>query len=173
MTYRNAINKALRDLMAEDGRVILIGQSIRDPYGGACKVTRGLTKHFDGRIFDSPICEDAMIGWAIGLSLQGYVPIVEIMFADFLPLCMNQIFNVGKVIHQYHQPVKVVIRTMINGDKMYGPTHSQSMEYLLGTPQDVVRGPDVAGIYRRAVEDKDHPVNIIVENKQMYDKEVE
>lgn len=170
MTYRAEINKALRDLLADD-KVILLGQSIRDPYGGACKVTRGLSTAFDSQVLDMPICEAATIGIAVGLAMNGYKPVVEIMFADFMTLCVDQLFNTAHVIDSFHQHIKIVIRTMTGADLSYGPTHSRGMLWLLrALPARVERitlQTDIAGSYRRAFTDE-YPVVILLEDKSLY-----
>ena len=92
-TVRAAINAALDTLLTDDARVILLGEDLHDPYGGAFKVTAGLSQRHSGRVVSTPISEAALTGAAIGLSLAGRRPIVEVMFADFLTLCADQIYN--------------------------------------------------------------------------------
>jgi acetoin:2,6-dichlorophenolindophenol oxidoreductase subunit beta len=75
---------ALRAALNEDDRVILLGEDLVDPYGGAFKVTRGLSTDFPGRVRSTPISEGAIAGLSAGLALSGYRPIAEIMFGDFL-----------------------------------------------------------------------------------------
>lgn len=169
MSSRSNINKALRRLLTEDNRIRLIGQNIRDPYGGTCKVTRGLSTKFGDRVIDTPIAEAGMIGMATGMSLGGLIPIVEIMFIDFLTLCVDQIYNIALKVHK-HKPIKVIIRTMYNADQMYGPTHSQPMLWLQIPGVNTVRlrqGDDVYAIYKQSIQD-DYGVHIIVEDKRLY-----
>ena len=71
--------------------MILLGEDLHDPYGGAFKVTAGLSTDFEGRVISTPISEAAVVGASIGLALAGYRPIAEIMFADFVTLAMDQI----------------------------------------------------------------------------------
>ena len=90
---RLQLNSALEELLREDTRVVLLGEDLHDPYGGAFKVTANLSTRFPGRVISTPISEAAIVGAGIGLALHGYLPIVEVMFADFLTLSMDQIFN--------------------------------------------------------------------------------
>jgi len=173
MTLRAAINKGLLTVMEDDERVVLIGQSIRDPFGGACKVTRGLTKRFDSRVIDLPISEDATIGMSIGMATAGAVPVVEVMFSDFMTLAVNQIWNVADKI-EMQSPV--VIRTLFNAGEAYGPTHSQDMYALLrilpsASVQYVNPAKSVSAQYRELILGDGAKVRIMVEDKQAYDKE--
>lgn len=130
---RTAVNQALRTLLASTPEVLLIGEDLHEPYGGAFKVTAGLSDTFAGRVISTPISEAGITGAAIGLAMAGKRPIVEIMFADFVTLCMDQLYN-----HAVKFPgmfpdsaVPMVLRTPCGGRRGYGPTHSQSMENLL------------------------------------------
>ncbi len=130
---RGAINAALRALLTLDARTILLGEDLHDPYGGAFKVTAGLSEAFGSRVVSTPISEAGVVGAGIGLALAGQRPIVEIMFADFMTLCMDQLYN-----HAVKFPgmfpecsVPLVVRTPCGGRRGYGPTHSQSLENLL------------------------------------------
>lgn len=129
---RVAINQALRTLLADDERVLVIGEDLHEPYGGAFKVTAGLSSEFDGRVISTPISEAGITGAGIGLAMDGERPVIEIMFADFLTLCMDQLYN-----HAVKFPgmfadsqVPLVIRTPAGGRRGYGPTHSQNPENL-------------------------------------------
>lgn len=173
MTYRQAIHDALGDLLEKHPEVILLGQSIRDPFGGCCKVTRSLTTQFPDRIIDTPICEAAMVGTAIGLSMQGFIPIIEIMFSNFLTLCTDQFENVTKIIHEHHQPIKIIVRTIYNAPKEYGPTHSG--EYR---PNGTIArfypdlGVDFKWLYGYFLTTQAPSLIIIYEDKQLYDKQM-
>jgi 2-oxoisovalerate dehydrogenase E1 component len=131
-TVRQSLNTALRHLLETDARAILIGEDLHDPYGGAFKVTQGLSTDFPGRVISTPISEAGITGASIGLSLDGYLPVMEVMFADFLSLCMDQLFNHAVKFPGMFQDVAVplVIRTPCGGRRGYGPTHSQSPENL-------------------------------------------
>ncbi len=129
---RGAINAALRDLLITDEKVIVLGEDLHEPYGGAFKVTAGLSAEFAGRVISTPISEAGITGAGIGLALAGKRPIVEIMFADFLSLCMDQIYNHAVKFPGMFPEVEVslVLRTPCGGRRGYGPTHSQSPENL-------------------------------------------
>lgn len=134
---RSSINASLRHLLAEQSDVILLGEDLHDPYGGAFKVTAGLSTEFPGRVVSTPISEAGVVGAAIGMALHGYRPIVEVMFADFLTLALDQIFNHAVKFPGMFEEARVplVIRTPSGGRRGYGPTHSQSPENLLsGVP---------------------------------------
>lgn len=130
---RLAINAGLRTLLGQRAKTVLLGEDLHDPYGGAFKVTAGLSESFPGRVISTPISEAGVTGAGIGLALAGLRPIVEIMFADFVTLCMDQLYN-----HAVKFPgmfpnctVPLIVRTPCGGRRGYGPTHSQSMENLL------------------------------------------
>lgn len=129
---RGAINAALRDLIGADDNVIVLGEDLHEPYGGAFKVTAGLSDDFAGRVISTPISEAGITGAGIGLALAGKRPIVEIMFADFLSLCMDQIYNHAVKFPGMFPEIEVplVVRTPCGGRRGYGPTHSQSPENL-------------------------------------------
>jgi 2-oxoisovalerate dehydrogenase E1 component len=132
-TVRAQLNSALATLLAEDDRTLLLGEDLHDPYGGAFKVTEKLSDRYPDRVISTPISEAGITGAAIGLALAGLRPIQEIMFADFLSLCVDQIYN-----HAVKFPgmfdgltVPMVIRTPCGGRRGYGPTHSQSPENIM------------------------------------------
>ena len=93
MIFVRALNEALHRVMSEDERVVILGEDIADPYGGAFKVSRGLTTAFPDRVQTTPVSEQAIAGLSAGLALGGYRPIAEVMFGDFLSLCFDQILN--------------------------------------------------------------------------------
>lgn len=108
-----------------------IGEDIEDPYGGAFKVTKGLSTLFPEMVKNTPISEAGLIGVAIGMSLMGTPSFAEIMFGDFLTHAMDQLIsNASKFRHMYalQTSVPVRIRTPMGGKRGYGPTHSQSLE---------------------------------------------
>ena len=130
---RQAINRALGSLLEHDSRVVLLGEDLHEPYGGAFKVTAGLSTAFADRVISTPISEAGITGAGIGLAMHGARPIVEIMFADFLTLCMDQIYNHAVKFPGMFPDVTVplVIRTPVGGRRGYGPTHSQNPENLM------------------------------------------
>jgi len=98
ITYLEAIRLAQHKALADDPRVFLYGQDI-GTFGGAFKATKSLAKEFPGRVLDSPISEDAMVGLAIGAAVEGMRPIVEMQFADFSTCGFNQIVNQAATLH--------------------------------------------------------------------------
>jgi 2-oxoisovalerate dehydrogenase E1 component len=173
-TQLDAINRALRDWLADDPRVLLMGEDIRAPYGGAFKVTRGLSDQFPDRIFNTPISEAAIVGVGNGLALSGWRPIVEIMFGDFLSLCFDQLVNhAAKFAGMYNDQVRapIIVRTPMGGGRGYGPTHSQNLEkHFVGTPGlnvIVLHGRAAIGGMYSALRGFDGPM-LIIENKLLY-----
>jgi 2-oxoisovalerate dehydrogenase E1 component len=132
-SVRVAINAALRDLLGHCDGVLLLGEDLHDPYGGAFKVTAGLSTDFPSRVISTPISEAGITGAGIGLAMAGRLPIVEIMFADFLSLCMDQIYNHAVKFPGMFEDCEVplVVRAPCGGRRGYGPTHSQSPENIL------------------------------------------
>jgi acetoin:2,6-dichlorophenolindophenol oxidoreductase subunit beta len=178
MIYARALGQALHNALDEDERVVVLGEDIADPYGGAFKVTRGLTTAFPDRVRSTPISEGAIAGVAAGLALAGYRPIAEVMFGDFLALCFDQILNhISKYEAMYdgNASCPVVIRMPSGGGRGYGPTHSQSIEkHVLGIPHLRVVGSsllhDPDEVLRHLLAD-DAPA-IHVEHKLLYPLEM-
>jgi len=125
------INDFFKSQIKRNKKILLIGEDILDPYGGAFKATKGLTDLYKENIISTPISEAAIVGMGIGLSLIGFKPFVEIMFGDFLSYSFDQIIsNASKFYHMYNKQVSVplVVRAPMGGRRGYGPTHSQSIE---------------------------------------------
>lgn len=137
-TVLESLNSALHLAFAENKNVYLLGEDVLDPYGGAFKVTRGLSTKFPDRVLTTPISEAGFVGVAAGMALRGLRPVVEIMFGDFTSLIADQIINhITKFRWMYNEQVSLpmVIRTPMGGRRGYGPTHSQTLEKLyLGVP---------------------------------------
>jgi pyruvate/2-oxoglutarate/acetoin dehydrogenase E1 component len=173
MIYARALGEALRTCLRDDPRVLLLGEDIADPYGGAFKVTRGLTTEFPDRVRSTPISEAAITGLAAGLALSGYRPIVEIMFGDFLSLTFDQLVNhVTKYGAMYDDvSCPVVVRTPSGGGRGYGPTHSQSLEkHFLGMPHLRIVAASLfhdPGPLLRSLLQQPDPV-LFVEHKLLY-----
>jgi 2-oxoisovalerate dehydrogenase E1 component len=171
----NRIHESLASHMASDPRIILLGEDIEGPYGGAFKVTRSLSAQFPGRVRNTPISEAALVGLGNGLALRGWRPVCEIMFGDFLALAADQIINhAAKFASMYNDKVSVplIIRTPMGGKRGYGPTHSQSLEkHFLGLPGTQVLAIhhrfDPARVYDVLLSTVDRP-SIVIENKLLY-----
>lgn len=172
--YIWAINEALREEMERDEKVFLIGEDIGTS-GGAFGASRGLYEKFGAeRVVETPISEAAIVGLAGGAAACGLRPIVEIMFMDFLTICMDGIVNqIAKLRYmsgsQYTVPV--VIRAPAGAGLNAGPQHSQSLEaWFAHVPGLKVVMPstpyDAKGLLKSAVRD-DNPV-IVVENKTLH-----
>ncbi len=168
------LNEALHSIFAAREDVLLLGEDVLDPYGGAFKVTQGLSDAYPERVLTTPISEASLFGVAAGMALRGQRPILEIMFGDFVTLGFDQVVNgISKFAAMYDGQVTVplVVRTPMGGRRGYGPTHSQSLEkLLLGVPNVCVVAAsechDLSSLLRAAVEDE-RPV-FFIENKLMY-----
>jgi pyruvate/2-oxoglutarate/acetoin dehydrogenase E1 component len=174
MTYRGALNMALREEMERDPEVFLIGEEI-GVYDGAYKVTQGLLKQFGPRrVVDTPICEAGFTGVAIGAAMLGLRPVVEMMTFNFAILALDQIVNSAAKISymsggQFHIPI--VIRGPGGPAHQLAAQHSQSMEvYFYHVPGLKVVRPstprDAKGLLKSAIRD-DNPV-IFIESETLY-----
>ena len=161
--------------MAKDERIVLLGEDIEGPYGGAFKVTKNLSQEFPERVRNMPIGEAAIVGIGNGLALSGLRPVCEIMFGDFLALAGDQLLNhASKFRFMYNDQVRVplVVRTPMGGKRGYGPTHSQSIEkHFMGLPGTrmlaIHHRYDPGLVYDQVFESIDRPT-IIIENKLLY-----
>jgi 2-oxoisovalerate dehydrogenase E1 component beta subunit len=136
LSYLEAISDALRVAMGEDERVILLGEDI-GVHGGAFKVTDGLLAEFGAdRVIDTPICEEAIVGGAVGAAIVGMRPVCEMQFADFVACAFDQIVNVaGKLHYRLGVAVPIVVRLPSGGGFSGGPYHSQNPEaWFLHSP---------------------------------------
>jgi acetoin:2,6-dichlorophenolindophenol oxidoreductase subunit beta len=172
ITYLEAIREAQAKVLRDDNRVFIYGQDVGGTFGGAFKATKGLAKEFPGRVLNAPISEDAMVGTAIGAALHGMRPIVEMQFADFSSVALNQILNnAGTHYWRTNVPVPITVRLPSGGTKGSGPFHSQSMETLYAHyPGLVVMTPaTVEDAYTMLIEAVaiDDPV-VYCEHKYLY-----
>jgi pyruvate/2-oxoglutarate/acetoin dehydrogenase E1 component len=130
ITYLEAIREAQSEALEKDPRVYIYGQDIGN-FGGAFKATKNLAQRFPGRVLDSPISEDAMMGSAIGAAMQGMRPIVEMQFADFSTVGFNQIVNQAATLFwRSGVSCPITVRLPSGGTPGSGPFHSQSLEAL-------------------------------------------
>jgi 2-oxoisovalerate dehydrogenase E1 component beta subunit len=172
VTYLEAVRLALRQALAEDDRVLLLGEDI-GLGGGAFRATEGLLEEFGpDRVRDTPISEGAFTGVAVGLALEGYRPVVEYQFADFLTSGMTQIVNVAAKMHfRCGHAVPLVIRAPAGGGFAGGPFHSQCPEaWFLHTPGLKVACPataEDAGLLLAAAIRDPNPV-LLFEQKSLY-----
>ena len=172
--YIRAITEALNEEMARDESVFVIGEDVGGP-GGAFSATKGLLETYgERRVKDTPISESAIVGVAIGAAIRGLRPVVEIMFADFLAVCMDQIVNqLAKMRYMFGGMYKlpVVIRTACGGGLNAGPQHSQCPEaWFAHVPGLKVVMPatafDAKGLLKSAIRE-DNPV-LFIEHKALY-----
>jgi len=171
ISYIRAVNEALKEELARDERVFIIGEDV-GLSGGAFTATRGLFEEFGGkRVIDTPICESTIAGMAVGAALDGLRPIAEIMFIDFITLAMDAIANHAakmRYIFGGQYKVPLVIRTLAGAGLSAGPHHSQSLEaWFTHVPGLKVVFPctpyDVKGLLKSSIRD-DNPV-LFIEHK--------
>src|ERR1039457_5278604 len=121
ITYLDAIREAQARALADDPRVFVYGQDVGS-FGGAFKATKGLAQRFPGRVIDSPISEDDMMGLAVGAAIQGMRPIIEVQFADFSTPGVNQsVHHAGTRHWRTKVPCPITIRLPSGGTSGSGP----------------------------------------------------
>ena len=162
MSVRSAINLALDEALEDDPRVVILGEDISD--NGVFGVTKGLAaKHGADRVRDTPISEQAIVGAAVGAALGGLRPVAEIMFMDFLGLCLDQLANHAAKLRYMSgglTPVPMVLRTAVGGGLQVGAQHSQMLEaWLTHVPGLKVVVPstasDARGLLASCIADED------------------
>jgi 2-oxoisovalerate dehydrogenase E1 component len=172
LRFVDAIKEGLHQSMQAHQNLILMGQDIAE-YGGAFKITEGFVNDFGKeRVRNTPLCESAIIGVALGLSLEGFKSVVEMQFADFVSVGINQIVNnLAKIHYRWGQNADVVIRMPTGAGVGAGPFHSQSNEaWFVHTPGLKVVYPstsyDAKGLMIAAINDP-NPV-LFFEHKALY-----
>ena len=181
-TYEPGNNRQVSDLnqvfhqLMEDERTVFLGEDIIDPYGGAFKVSKGLSTKFPDRVIGTSISEGLIAGVSNGLALNGFKPYAEFMFGDFTSLAFDQFVNhAAKFYNMYNKKITcpVVFRTPMGGKRGYGPTHSQSLEkHFIGMDTfeilalNILMNPSL--VYQYA-QQRIHPT-LIIENKVDYGK---
>jgi 2-oxoisovalerate dehydrogenase E1 component len=168
----DAISDGLRESMQRHPNLVLMGQDIAD-YGGVFKVTEGFLEEFgEGRVRNTPLCEAAILGTALGLSIKGMKAMVEMQFADFVTEGFNQIINnLAKIHWRWGQNADVVVRMPTGAGVGAGPFHSQSNEaWFFHTPGLKVLYPatpaDAKGLLNAAFNDP-NPI-MFFEHKALY-----
>jgi 2-oxoisovalerate dehydrogenase E1 component len=168
----DAISEGLKQSMQKHANLILMGQDIAE-YGGAFKITEGFIKEFGKeRVRNTPLCESAIVGAALGLSLEGFKSMMEMQFADFASVGFNQIVNnLARIHYRWGQNADVVIRMPTGGGVGAGPFHSQSNEaWFTKVPGLKVVYPstpiDAKGLLIAAINDP-NPV-MYFEHKALY-----
>ncbi len=170
--FIDGIKQALHQSMLEHHNLILMGQDIAE-YGGAFKITEGLLEEFGkDRVRNTPLCESAIVGAALGLSLEGFKSVMEMQFADFVTAGFNQVVNnLAKINYRWNQNADVVIRMPTGAGVAAGPFHSQSNEaWFTHVPGLKVVYPstphDAKGLLIAAINDP-NPV-LYFEHKALY-----
>lgn len=172
MTYAEAIREGMRVEMKRDPNVYIWGEDV-GKFGGCFGVTSGLFEEFPGRVLDTPISETAIVGAAVGAAAAGLRPIAEIMFVDFMGVCMDELFNqAAKMRYMFGGKAKIpmVLRTPCGAGMGAAAQHSQSMEawftHIPGVKTVMPSTPaDAKGLLAAAVRD-DNPV-MYIEHKQL------
>ncbi|WP_254070889.1 thiamine pyrophosphate-dependent enzyme [Pedobacter sp. L105] len=172
LRYIDAISDGLRTGMQRYPNLVIMGQDIAE-YGGAFKITAGFVEEFGkARVRNTPICESAIIGAGLGLSINGYKAIVEMQFADFVTCGFNQIVNnLAKTYYRWGEKADVVVRMPTGAGTGAGPFHSQSNEaWFTKTPGLKIVYPafpyEAKGLLLAAIEDP-NPV-LYFEHKYLY-----
>ncbi len=174
MRYREALNAALREELARDERVVLMGEDI-GVFGGAFKVTAGLLEEFgEKRVRDTPISENTIVGVGVGAAMTGLRPVVELMTINFALLAFDQIVNHAAHIHYMfggQARVPLVVRMPQGAGHQLGPTHSHCLEAMfVQVPGLLVAAPatpaDAKGMLKTAIRDE-NPV-IFIEHESLY-----
>ncbi|RYD64641.1 MAG: dehydrogenase, partial [Verrucomicrobiaceae bacterium] len=170
--FIDALKEGLQQSMEQHPNLVLMGQDIAE-YGGAFKITEGFVEQFGKeRVRNTPLCESAIVGAALGLSLEGFKSMMEMQFADFATVGFNQIINnLAKIHYRWGQNADVVIRMPTGGGVGAGPFHSQSNEaWFVHTPGLKVVYPsspeDAKGLLIAALNDP-NPV-LYFEHKALY-----
>jgi 2-oxoisovalerate dehydrogenase E1 component len=170
--YLDAVRDGLRTAMAADDRVVLLGQDIAG-YGGVFKATEGLVDEFGAeRVRNTPIIESGAIGAALGLALDGFRPVVEMQFGDFVTCGFNQLVNnVATTRYRWGGAVPLVVRLPVGGGLGAGPFHSQNVEawfcHVAGLKVVAPATPaDAKGLLLAALDDG-NPV-LVLEHKRLY-----
>lgn len=169
------LNTSLRELLKQNKNALIVGEDLRDPYGGAFKVTRGLSDLHPEKVINFPVSEALIVGFSSGAAMLGEKVIAEIMFADFLSLTFDQFLNhASKVTNLSNGKINLpfILRTPTGGRRGYGATHSQSVEkFFAGIPGINVLLPhhriDYSNLYQRLMSVITRPT-IVFENKTLY-----
>lgn len=177
-TFLASLQHALHQILANDSSIIVMGEDILDPYGGAFKVTKGLSTAFPNQVMTTPISEAGFLGVGNGMALRGMKPIAEIMFGDFITLGADQIINYAAKftgMYQANLDYHFVVRMAVGAGRGYGPTHSQTLEKLyLGIPNIKIIAPSKFHLPGELLETaiKDQGPVLFLEHKLLYSKKI-
>jgi 2-oxoisovalerate dehydrogenase E1 component len=170
-----AVRQALDDALAEDPRAFIAGIDVAAG-GGVFGLTKGLAAKYPGRLFDTPISETAIMGLGVGAAMAGLRPVIELMYLDFIGVCLDQLMNQAAKLRFMTggaTEIGLVVRTQFGVGRSSGSQHSQSLESLLAhVPGLVVVMPatveDMYGLLRSAL-DMPAPV-VVIENRLLYER---
>lgn len=172
MRFVDALSDGLKEAMRANDKLVIMGQDVAE-YGGVFKVTEGFVQEFGrNRVRNTPLCESAILGSSLGLSLRGYASVVEMQFADFVSCGFNQIVNnLAKTHYRWNHAVNVTVRMPTGGGSAAGPFHSQSNEAWFAHVAGLkivypATAEDAKGLIISSVEDP-NPV-IFFEHKALY-----
>ncbi len=173
--YVERMREAFEEELNKNPNAVIYGEDVREPYGGPFKTTKDLSKKHSEQVLNMPISEACMVGLAVGMAMNRSLPIVEIMFGDFITLGFDQLLNHAckySWIYSNGVQVPMIVRVPSGAKRGYGPTHSQSLEkYLIGIPgiKVLALSPiiDPKLIYESVFSNIQEPT-VIIENKKLY-----
>lgn len=181
MKYLDRINNSLDNFLLENKNNFIIGEDLVDPYGGAFKVTKNLSKKYPKQVISTPISESGFVGLAIGMTFSKNNVLVEIMFSDFLPIISDMMINTASKINLINKDLmqgKLFLRTPNGGRRGYGPIHSQSLEKIFFGFSEIKlisinRVADPFEVYKKIFSnDNKSKINLILETKIDYPKKM-
>ena len=177
MKINDLLNHGINKVLKSNKKNILLGEDIKDPYGGAFRVTKNLSTKFPEQVFQMPISEPGFVGLATGMTFKGFNPIVEIMFGDFITLITDILINTTSKFAQLNNKRmsgKILIRTPSGGKRGYGPIHSQTLEKIFfGWPEINVYALNRLLCPKKTFEEifsEETKVKLLIENKIDYGK---
>ena len=169
VTYWSECRRALKEILSEPD-AFMLGEDLKDPFGGITKVTKGV---YQDKLINTSISEAGMFGVAMGMSVGGLRPVVDVMFLDFMPLVSAQVQEFGFLQRLGFRP-DVLVRTMV-GKKEYGLSHSGYSELLplvdllfKGKVYDLTNPRSVYDMYKRAWADRG--LRLVIEHRSMYEE---
>ncbi len=179
MKMNSLLNEGIDFVLKNNKKNILLGEDIKDPYGGAFRITKNLSTKYSNQVFQMPISEPGFVGLATGMAFRGYNSIVEIMFCDFITLITDILINTTSKFAQLSESQmsgKVLIRTPSGGKRGYGPIHSQTLEKIFfGWPEINVYALNRLCCPKKifqSIFEEESKVKLLIENKIDYTKDL-
>lgn len=178
-TQIKELNSALHEIFQKDSEALLLGEDVKDPYGGTFKASKGLTESYPDRVINMPISEPTIVGTALGSANSDRLTFAEIMFGDFTALAFDQILNhAAKMTQMFGAQITtpLIIRTPMGGGRGYGATHSQCLEkHFVGVPDldTFMFHPRtrVKNFYLQLAKNRAKPA-LVFEHKLLYSKPI-